>query len=37
MSQPAQYNLDSASFNVNSFFKHFVKNRSLVEVIEKNN
>ena len=37
MSQPAQYNLDSSSFNVNAFFKQFVKDRSLVQVIEKNN
>ena len=29
--------MDSSSFNVNAFFKDFVKDRSLVQVIEKNN
>ena len=37
MNQSVQYNMDSASFNVNAFFKEFVKDRSLVQVIEKNN
>ena len=32
-----QFNIDSPSFNCQAFFKSFVKDRSLVEVIEKNN
>ena len=32
-----QHNIDSASFNCQAFFKDFVKEHTLVEVIEKNN
>ena len=37
MSQQGQFNIDGASFNCQAFFKNFVRDRSLVEVIEKNN
>ena len=37
MQSGQQFNIDSASFNCQAFFKNFVKERSLVEVIEKNN
>ena len=32
-----QHNIDSASFNCQTYFKDFVKKHTLVEVIEKNN
>jgi SMC interacting uncharacterized protein involved in chromosome segregation len=30
-------NIDSAQFNSDAFFKHFIKDRSISEILEKNN
>ena len=33
----SQYNVESNAFNVEAYFHQFLKERSLVEIVEKNN
>ena len=30
-------NIDAANFNSDAFFKHFIKDRTISEILEKNN